>query len=328
VIKSLISYEKQFNMQKKIGVIGTFIRDTIVTLDGRNVESIGGLYHTLAYLAYLVDPQTWVQPLCHVGEDFYDTIAETLKRFGANIQLDHLYRMPQPNTQVKLIYRTAETRDEITSPPMPPITAAEIAEVADCDAVLVNLITGQDIELEALLALNERNQTPLIYLDLHSLALGIDANGKRYYREIPRWQDWLSAIDILQMNEREAATLAGWGENFTQTELRNFGQHLVGDGLLACHITLASSGSLLFYREGKHICHEYSRSLPIAQVVDVIGCGDAFGAAFLAHFVKNRNFLAATNFANKVAGLNCTFIGSLTPEIYQQLVKPRISNFV
>jgi sugar/nucleoside kinase (ribokinase family) len=75
------------------------------------------------------------------------------------------------------------------------------------------------------------------------------------------------------------------------------------------------------------VFYEHCQPLAIAQVVDIIGCGDAFGAAFVAHFLRTKNFSAATRFANKVAGLNCTFMGSLTPEIYRQFVKPHLEEF-
>jgi len=118
-------------MPQRLGVIGTLIRDTIITLDGKTVESIGGLYHTMAYLAHLVEAGTEIQPLCHVGDDFYDELRETLARFNKNILFDTLLRVQQTNTQVKLTYRTAETRDEVTSRTMPPITVNEIAALRD-----------------------------------------------------------------------------------------------------------------------------------------------------------------------------------------------------
>lgn len=311
-------------MQKRIGVIGTFIRDTIVTLDGHRVESIGGLYHSMAYLACLVEADTFVQPLCHVGDDFYETVRNALKRLSANILFDSMYRVPQPNTRVTLTYRSRETRDEVTSAPMPPITAAEIAAVAECDAVLVNLISGDDVTLEALTGLRKSRHSPLIYLDLHSLALGIDPTGKRYYRAIPNWRDWLAACHILQVNEREAATLAGCQEQCTREELLSFGKDHARELVTACHITLGSNGSLLFYRHEGDARYEHCRPYEVPQVVDIIGCGDAFGAAFLAHFLRAKDFSAATHFANKVAGLNCTFMGSLTPEIFLKMVKPQL----
>jgi sugar/nucleoside kinase (ribokinase family) len=311
-------------MPQRIGVIGSFIRDTIFTLNGKTIESLGGLYHGVAYLAQLAAADTLIQPLCHVGDDFYPTVREKLSRLGSHIRFDHLHRVPQSNTQVKLIYRTKETRDEVTTTPMPPITSAEITAVAACDAVLVNLISGPDVELQALQALHASAPAPLVYLDLHSLALGIDAAGKRYYRGIPNWPEWAAACDILQMNEREAATLAGFGEHATEEDLLKFGHQLMAEKLHACHITLGSAGSLLFYREHDQIRHEHCPPLPLPQVVDIIGCGDAFGAAFLTHYLQTKNLSVAAHFANKVAGLNATFMGSLTPEVFQQVVEPQL----
>jgi len=330
-------------MPRRIGVIGTFIRDTIVTLDGRTVECIGGLYHTMAYLAHLVDTDTEIQPLCHVGDDFYETIQKTLTQFNKKILFNSLYRVQRANTQVKLTYLTPETREEITSATMPPITIAETAALAGCDVVLVNLISGDDMTLAALKTLRKLTPSPLIYLDLHSLALGIDETGRRYYRDVPDWPEWVAGCDILQLNEREAATLAGnvpqhlccadaqagmnnssGNDPVTYDELVKLGQRLVAEKLRGCHITLGSAGSLLFYRQGEKVHHEHVPPAKVPPVVDIIGCGDAFGAAFLTQFMKTKNFSAATHFANHVAGLNGTFMGSLTPEIFQKVIKPQI----
>ena len=315
-------------MSRRIGVIGTFIRDTIFTLDGKTVECIGGLYHSMAYLAHLVDADTEIQPLCHVGEDFYETIQKTLAQFNKKIIFNSLYRVRQANTQVKLTYLTPETREEITSPTMLPITAAETAVLARCDAVLANLISGDDMTLAALKTLRELTPSPLIYLDLHSLALGIDENGRRYYRDVPDGPEWVAACDILQLNEREAATLAGSSgkAHVAYDELVKLGRRLVAEKLRGCHITLGSAGSLLFYRQNEKVHHEHVPPANVPSVVDIIGCGDAFGAAFLTQFLKTKNFSTATHFANHVAGLNGTFMGSLTPEIFQKVIKPQIFN--
>jgi sugar/nucleoside kinase (ribokinase family) len=81
---------------------------------------------------------------------------------------------------------------------------------------------------------------------------------------------------------------------------------------------------LLFYRRQDGVRYEHCPPYEVPQVVDIIGCGDAFGAAFLTHFMRMQNFSTATHFANKVAGLNCTFMGSLTPEIFQKEIKPQL----
>lgn len=313
-------------MPQRIGVIGTFIRDTIVTLEGKEVESIGGLYHSMAYLAHLADADMEIQPLCHAGEDFYETVQKSLTQFNKKILFHSLHRLQQTNTQVKLTYLTPETREEVTSTTMPPITADEIAALAGCEAVLVNLISGDDITLAAIKNLRKLTPSPLIYLDLHSLALGIDKNGKRYYRDIPEGPEWIAACDLLQLNEREAATLAGspGDDRVAYDKLVNLGRQLVVERLRGCHITLGSAGSLLFYRQNEAVHHEHVPAARVGPVVDIIGCGDAFGAAFLTQFLRTQNFSAATQFANHVAGLNATFMGSLTPEIFAGWIKPQL----
>jgi sugar/nucleoside kinase (ribokinase family) len=311
-------------MIKPIGVIGTFICDTIMTLDQRRIESIGGLYHSCAYLASLVEPGMVIKPFCHIGEDFRGAVEAALGRFGPQVQFDLMCSVTQPNTKVTLIYRAAETRDEITTPPMPALRRDEIVEAASFEAVIVNLISGDDIELPALQQL--KTQSPLIYLDLHSLALGIDAGGRRYYREIPDWREWVEAVDILQVNEKEAATLLGRREVIDDADLLAFGKQLVAGGPGVCHITLGSRGSLVCYRHRGIVYQDYVQPLPKLPAIDIIGCGDAFGAAFLAHFLAHENIPEATRFANRIAGLNTTFMGSLTPELFQSHVKPYLKS--
>ncbi len=309
-------------MPKTLAVLGTFIRDTIITLDRRHIESIGGLYHSLAYLASLAAPETVLRPLCYVGDDFYPTVKQALAALGSHIQFDLMRRVSQPNTAVTLIYRSAEGRDEVTTPPMAAITKRDVVAVAQHDAVLVNMITGEDVELEALQHLKARPQPPFVYLDFHSRALGIDEHGRRYYREAPDWREWVSACDILQVNEMEAATLAGSRDPLTDEALIKFGKSLVAENLSACNITLAGRGALLFYRAKDSVVHERIPPQKKLHPVDVIGCGDAFGAAFLTHLMESGDHLAAARFANTVAGRNSTFIGSLTPEKFRAHVQP------
>jgi len=304
-----------------IGIVGTFIRDTIIPLSGPPVESIGGLYHTSAYLALLLGKENRVRLVCNMGEDFYENVCATLGRFS-NFELSFVKRLSMANTQVRLIYRSSETRDEITSEPMPPVLVEDIAPLVDCDVVLINLITGRDIELAAVRALRQQTRA-LIYLDLHSLALGIDANGKRYYREVPTWRRWIESVDVLQVNEREAATLAGHGV-LSLPELETFARRVVDEGLRICHITLASRGSLLVYRDGNAVRSLHCPPQKISQVIDIIGCGDAFGAAFITDYLSSKDPASAAHFANRIAGLNCTFMGSLTIERFHQYIEPHL----
>jgi sugar/nucleoside kinase (ribokinase family) len=116
----------------------------------------------------------------------------------------------------------------------------------------------------------------------------------------------------------------GLDERATRDDLVKLGRRLVAEKVMACHITVGGGGSLLFYHERGSVCCEQCPPFKVSPIVDVIGCGDAFGAAFLVHFMRTRNFSTATDFANQVAGLNCAFMGSLTPEIFQKIVHPQL----
>ncbi len=313
-------------MPKTLAVLGTFIHDTIITLDQQRIESIGGLYHSLAYLARLAAPDTTLYPLCYVGDNFYGKLMPALSALGPHVRFDLLRRVSQPNTAVTLIYRDAEKRDELTTPPMAAINKRDMEAVAEHEAVLANLITGEDIELSALQQLKAKPHAPLIYLDFHSRALGIDPEGRRYYREVPEWREWVAACDILQVNEMEAATLAGSRVALSDEVLIKFGTALVAEALSACNITLAGRGSLLFYRAANGATHEHIPPQRRVRAVDVIGCGDAFGAAFLTHLLAHGDYAAAARFGNLVAALNTTFLGSLTPEKFRTHVLPYLAS--
>lgn len=298
----------------KIGVMGTFIRDRIFPWQGEETNSIGGIFFTVSYLANLVAESAEIYPVCFLGEDFYDEVTEQLSGYK-NLRLDGMHQLPRKNTQVQLHYTGPQERDEITTQPMPALTFEQLRIVADADAVIVNLITGSDVELAALEKFRKASNT-LIYLDFHSHALGISDEGKRYYKRPDDWRDWINLVDVLQLNEMEARTLAGYGKDAPESILDGFGKTVLGLAPSVCHVTLADKGSYLYFTKDGEFEMQRFPAFVIPEVVDIIGCGDAFAAGYLTKYLKNGDEIAATRFANKVAALNCTFLGSSKiPEI-------------
>lgn len=302
----------------KIGVVGTFIRDRIFPWQGEEVASIGGIFFTVSYLANLMQPDDEVYPVCFLGSDFYEEVVGRLAAYP-NVRFDGLKKVAHRNTQVKLIYTGPQEREEVTTAPMPPLGEEELQVLDGVDAIVVNLITGSDVALPALNRLREKTAA-LLYLDFHSHALGISAEGKRFYRRPTDWQEWVRLVDVLQLNEMEARTLAGLGLDASVERLAGFGKSLLGMGPKICHITLAERGSMLFYRHSDDVQVHRFPAHEVARVVDIIGCGDAFASAFVVSYLKDRDEIAATELANKVAALNCTFLGSSgIPEIKSRL---------
>lgn len=291
----------------KIGVIGTFINDHIILASGEKLNSFGGIFYTVSMLAQLLSDEDEIYPICFLGADIYDSLIARLSAFK-NIRLTGIRKIDQPNTAVTLIYRNAEQRNEILANPLPPLQPDMLASVEGMDVWLLNFITGFEMTLETCQRFC-RKQTALIYMDFHSLSLAMDDRGLRQLSYRPDWSDWIHGVDILQMNEAEAATLRNQ-RHLTQAQLMELGEEIVAQHVPILHITRGSKGSLLVYRDEGCISSHEIPAVPIDPVIDVTGCGDAFAAGFLVHYWQSRRLIAATEFANRVAAINCTIRGT------------------
>ncbi len=307
-------------MKKKLAWVGTFIRDEICTLDGRKLESIGGLYHGLAYGAFLAGDSFDLYPLARVGEDFLPTLRRRLEELpGVHTEL--LIPDPQPNTTVRLVYRSQTERDEFTSPLLPSLDEDDCRVLADFDGIVINMISGNDLSLDALLWL-KKHARGAIYFDYHTLALGITDEGRRYYRKPEHWETWLTTPDFVQMNEHEAALL---GDLTAQDEeqLRRFISRVLLQGPRGVLVTLGERGVLAGERIGAEVEIRQCRyDLENAEVRDIIGCGDAFGASFFSRLLLGEAFFPAVEFGTRIATLNTTFMGSVTATLFEEKVKP------
>ncbi|MFQ5648889.1 MAG: carbohydrate kinase family protein [bacterium] len=302
----------------KIGVIGTFIRDRIFPWQRPELSSIGGIFFTVSYLANLLGSSDEIYPVCNIGTDFYDEVSSRLLAYP-NVRLDGLTKLARDNTQVRLYYTGPQERDEITTAPMPPVTFEQTLLLKEADAVIVNLITGCDVELAALRRFRQASQA-LVYLDFHSHALGIGQHGERFYSRPPDWREWIDQVDVLQVNEMEARTLAGLTEAAPVELLVEFGRQVLQLRPSVCHITLADKGSYLCYSKQGEVHVQRVPAQHVSDVVDIIGCGDAFEAAYVVKALGGADEITATAFAHRVAAANCTFLGSTGIKEIQRMI--------
>jgi sugar/nucleoside kinase (ribokinase family) len=286
------------NRVLKIGVIGTFILDHIYNLDGEKTESLGGLTYTLAVLANLLSDKDEIYPIAQVGSDGYDKIITFLSNYK-NVRLDGLKWNEQNNTHVTLRYHSKESRTEILSNLLPPIEINQVMSLGQFDVILINFITGFELTLAACNAICSQKNT-LIGMDYHSLTLGIDEHGKRFFKKPENWEQWLTGIDILQMNEYEAQLLSD------KQNLSNFGLNLNQKGIRIVNITLGAKGSLIFVDNKM----EQISAFPVPEAKDVTGCGDAFMSGFIKEYLNSNNPINAAHYANRIAGLKCTIVGT------------------
>jgi len=291
---------------RRIAVIGTVIKDTIYPYGGGEVHSLGGIFYTLSVLANLVDEGWQIYPVCRLGSDIYEDVLSRLRGFLC-IRNEGIRKESALNTRVTLLYETRERRQERLTHRLPPLTLEEMKPVLDCDVLLVNFITGFEMRLDTFRRVAEEAQG-LLYVDFHSLTLDIDEEGKRSYRKPAHWRDWIQGVEVLQMNEMEAATLAGTAPEQAES-LREFGRSLVTSSVKIFNLTLGSRGSWLFYTKDGQAVVEAIEPLRV-EVADVTGCGDAFAAGFIVSYLQSGDPRRAARDANTVAGLNCTFKGT------------------
>lgn len=296
---------------KKIAAIGTINRDTIHTPDGVVTESYGGLLYTVLALGSLADPDTLVYPICNVGEDMW-TVAMDLLGRSDRIRVEGVRRVPTKNNHVILYYDKRGNKKEILSGGVPPLEWEDIAPFLDSDMICLNFISGFELTLPTLQQVRSltfggaRHAVPLL-MDFHSLSLGLNAQGRRFFRKPVGWEAWIRCADVVQMNRQEAFLLAGRDLREEDVWLE-FGKHVLSLGPKALSVTLGERGSRLVFYGDSGTTLESFPPLPI-QALDATGCGDVFLAGFAWEYLRSHDLRRASQLANRAAGWNSTLRG-------------------
>jgi sugar/nucleoside kinase (ribokinase family) len=197
----------------RLGIVGTFVWDTIWTLDdvarGRAFETWGGVAYSLAGAA-AARPDGWeIVPIVKVGSD----LADEARAFMAGLPgIDGdagVLVVPEPNNRVELRYTDDARRGERLTGGVDAWTWDELEpRLAGLDALYVNFLSGFEMGLETAERLRASFAGP-IYADLHSLFLGCPGAGVRARRSLPEWERWAACFDAVQLNEDELSMLPG-----------------------------------------------------------------------------------------------------------------------
>lgn len=167
------------------------------------------------------------------------------------------------------------------------------------DGVLINMITGFEIELEDMQNLRN-NFGGLIYIDLHSLSRGMNEKMERIFRPVPQKEKWLSCVDILQANENEIFTLS------TERHINAIASEVLESGLKILLVTKGELGVRAYFKQCKEIESVFVSAEKII-IKNKIGCGDIFGAVFFYNYIKDANLLNALLKANRAAGIAVSY---------------------
>lgn len=303
----------------RVGVIGSFVWDVIHGRDPRRepVEEWGGITYALsAFDAAL--PESWqVVPLAKVGTDLW----LHARRFVSGLRRVAPDAMPievaAANNRVRLDYETDELRSEILQGGVPPWTWAGLRPLLhDLDALYINLISGFELDLETLHLIRRHFHGP-IYLDLHSLLLGIQPDGTRFPRQLADPGAWFACADLVQVNEMEMSMMAPDPMTLSATAMQAGVQSLL--------VTLGKRGVVYLIAPGFSRLDDLRRSPdqragavqtalllaePAESPGDPTGCGDVFGATYFSRLLAGDTFAVALRAAIHAASRNVTFRGA------------------
>lgn len=288
-----------------LGVVGTFVLDRIAGLTGRDeaVEDLGGIAYALSGVVAAL-PHGWrARPVARLGMDASERVRRWLGRLAeeasGRVELDGggLVDVPEPNNRVELRYRDDARRTEHLTGGVGGWRWDELDPLVEgCDALLVNFISGHELELDGLRRLRVAFGGP-IYADLHSLFLDTADDGTRVPRRLPRWREWLACFDAVQMNADELDLLRGSADvEAAVTEILELGPRMVAR-------TRGADGVTCWWSPGRDGSVR-RREIPAVQVADPdpTGCGDVWGAVMCCRLLAGEPVPVAAGVATRLAG--------------------------
>ena len=303
----------------RVGVIGSFVWDVIYGRDPRRdpVEEWGGITYALsAFDAAL--PESWhLVPLAKVGSDLWPQARRFISGLRRAAPDAMPIEVPAANNRVRIEYSSDELRSEVLRGGVPPWTWIGLRPLLrDLDALYINLISGFELDLETLQLIRRHFPGP-IYLDLHSLLLGIQPDGTRFPQAIADPAAWFACADLVQVNEQEMSLMAPDPMALAATAMREGVQSLV--------VTLGKRGVVYVLspgfdrladlgREEEHRTGTVRTALVPADHMeapgDPTGCGDVFGATYFSRLLTGDTFAVALRAAIRAASRNVTFRGA------------------
>ncbi len=302
---------------RRVGVIGTMVWDTIYGRDGETepVEEWGGIAYALAALEASLPPEWRIVPLIKVGRDLAPRANEFLRSLTRCRGAHRFVEVPEPNNRVTLRYISSARRSEQMTGGVPPWTWNELGPlVQDLEAIYVNFISGFEFDLASAHHLRQGFRGP-IYADLHSLLLGISADGTRIPRRLPRVAEWFACFDVVQLNEDELSLIGDDPMTVTAEALAR--------GVRLLVVTLGAQGAVYFTQPPFSLFRASSKPLALdpirtarvsvpatGDVLDPTGCGDVFGATLFAQLIAGVDLATALRNANEYAGRNAGYRGA------------------
>ena len=296
--------------EREIGVIGTAVEDTIDRPGEETVHDMGGAYHSVIAMSAFLPDGTVAVPVAAVGEDAIDRVRADWGRLP-RISLEGLQPVPAINNKVHLEYDAAGGRDETLTGGVPPMGWAALEPWAGRVAAWCwNFISGHEVERETFEKVKLHSAGPL-HLDVHNLCFGPPREGQpREHRPPPDWEGWVEGATWVQVNEIEAGLLhEGRAVPLSHDRQRALASRVHALGAEGLLITRGARGATWLPRRGPAL----EAPAGADRAIDPTGCGDVFGAVWVAlRVARGMDPEDAVLGAVRAAGAAATVSGTAT----------------
>jgi len=300
----------------KIVVIGSDGIGKIVSPEGVEYTAWSGTAQASGVgLACALSPDDAIYLIPRIGFDIVDEYATFLaQKYEGRLDSSHALTDPRGNNAGHNVTVGEMWEIQLTYRP-DPIRLEELPHdvLAEADAIVFNAGCAEMYEGSLIGEVKERFPHLFIYVDVHLNVCYLDHDFVMYYGPWPTWRTDLSAADAVQLNEHEAALMLDTGAPVGISAAYPPAEAIVE--ILSCGakrvaLTLADRGCIVC-DESRHL--SFLPAVPIDEVVDSCGAGDAFGGAFLAGLLTGKSTVEAALMGCVTGAATCQCLGYLTP---------------
>jgi len=278
----------------KLLVIGNTVVDTI-DFNGEIVTKPGGIFYTVTALNNFKEKQDKISLVTAVDKKHYFLFEEEYEKLDERI-FENVESVPKVWLKVEKHSERHEKYENINQN-----LSFKIKDLNLYDGILINMITGFDINLQQLKEIR-KNYKGIIYFDVHTFSRGLDEDFKRKFRVIPGFNEWAENLDIVEVNKNELLTLS---EKKNEEEII---EEVLDYGIKFLNVTLEEKGAKILFKEDDIVKSIYQPAIEV-DINNKIGCGDVFGAVFFYSYISQgfKNVVNALKLANIAAGCTASY---------------------
>lgn len=269
----------------------------LIHKDKKMFTSYGGIIYSLIGFLIVCKDADEIFPVFQIQNEHYDKYFEIISIYK-QIKRNFIIRNESPINTVHLFFEGETLNFECYQSRAEKIQIEPILKLIPADSHLyINMISGFELELQDL-ELIRKNFTGKIYFDFHTLTRGINEEGRRFYRPIENWRNWVSNCDVIQLNESEMQNLTP--ENYKEEK---FAEEALRVGCKIVNITKGAKGATTYFVENNSIKNLSYSPEPNLKFQSNVGCGDIFGAVFSYNYFRNEKIETCLKEAVKISSL-------------------------